>query len=326
MKRLLTICATAILVLTVSDITWADTHYVDPAGSNTSPYNTLGTAAYSIQDAIDAATDGDDVSVAMGTYLGDIQIDKALTVKSTDGAEETIVEGVGSNDYYLVRVYHCDVTFDGFTVQHPTFEGSSDISGILVGAYLGESVSNVHILNNIVKEIRSESGTPSTYGATGINIGRGPLSNVVISGNTIENIKNPEGGASDHTCGINIWDGADDIVISNNTISDIKYNGVLLECASNVRIENNAITECEVGVRADPFEGVTVSDVTVKYNSISGNSTYGVYNGAGTLDATKNWWGSPTGPCRQLPNGKWVGKGDKVSSNVDYIPWLPWMP
>lgn len=323
MKRSLTIYVVAVLVLIVSGMAWADTHYVDPAGSNTSPYTTPETAAHSIQDAIDAAADGDDVNVAAGTYAEAPRIDKALTVKSIDGAEETVIQGTS---YYIVYIRHSDITFDGFTVTYPTFEGSSDISGILVGAYLGESVSNVHILNNIVREVRSESGTPSMYGATGINIGRGPLSNVVISGNTIENIKNPEGGEFDHTCGINIWDGANDIVISNNAISDIKYNGVLLECASNVRIENNAITECDVGVRADPFEGATVTDVTVNYNSISGNTAYGVYNGTGNLDATKNWWGSPTGPCRELPNGKTVGKGDKVTANVDFVPWLPCMP
>ena len=326
MIRLLKICAVAVLVFTVSGIAWADTHYVDPAGSNTFPYTTPATAAHSIQNALYAATDGDDVNVAGGTYLGDIEINKALTVKSIDGAEETIIKGVNNNDYYLVRIYHSNVTFDGFTVQHPTFEGSSDISGILVGAYLGESVSNVRILNNIVKEVRSESGVPSMYGATGINLGRGPLSNVVISGNTIENIKNPEGGKLDHTCGINAWDGVDGIVISNNTISDIKYNGILLECASNVQIENNAITKCEVGVRIEPFEEAGVSDVTVNYNSLSGNAAYGVYNGAGNLDAIKNWWGSPTGPCRELPNGKWVGKGDKVTANVDFVPWLPRLP
>jgi hypothetical protein len=41
------------------------------------------------------------------------------------------------------------------------------------------------------------------------------------------------------------------------------------------------------------------------------------------MDATNNWRGSPTGPCRELPNGKWVGKGDKVSGNVNCLPWLP---
>ena len=65
---------------------------------------------------------------------------------------------------------------------------------------------------------------------------------------------------------------------------------------------------------------------SISSNNITGNNQYGISVDpnatGGPLDATKNWWGSPTGPCRQLPNGKWVGKGDKVSANVAFVPWL----
>jgi parallel beta-helix repeat protein len=263
------------------------------------------------------------VHVAPGTYYKKIIINEALMIKSTDGAEDTIIQGVSTSDYYLVDIQHSDITFDGFTITNPTTAFGSDVSGILVQS-TGEPVSNVQILNNIITQIRSETGTPSMYGATGINIGNGPLSDIVISGNTIMDIDNPDGASVDHTCGINVWDGADNILISDNDISDIKYNGIILQWASNVQIEENSITECEVGIRVEPFEGVTVSYLTANYNNLFGNTEYGVLNTMGDeIDATYNYWGSPIGPCRQLPNGKWVGKGDTVSSNVDYVPWLP---
>ena len=41
-----------------------------------------------------------------------------------------------------------------------------------------------------------------------------------------------------------------------------------------------------------------------------------------TVHAINNWWGSPRGPSQQLSNGKDVGKGAKVSNNVDFEPWL----
>ncbi|GAI09887.1 unnamed protein product, partial [marine sediment metagenome] len=47
---------------------------------------------------------------------------------------------------------------------------------------------------------------------------------------------------------------------------------------------------------------------------------FGVANfaqGGGTLDATYNWWGDPSGP-----SGVGLGSGDAVSANVDYRPWL----
>ncbi len=224
------------------------------------PYST-------IQDAIDAADTGDTILVHPGIYLENILIDEALMVKSTGGAEETIIDGDGFR--YIVRIYHSDVTFEGFTVTDPTYVGGSDATGILVGAYLAESVSNVKILDNIITQVRSEAGDQSMYGATGINIGKGPLSNIVISGNTITDIKNPDGPKSDHTCGINVWDGADNISISNNDISDIKYNGIILQKASNVKIEKNSITKSEVGIRLEPFVGATLKDIHISENTIT---------------------------------------------------------
>ncbi len=47
-----------------------------------------------IQNAIDAAMDGDLVLVAPGTYVENIDfIDKAITVMSEEGAEVTIIDG-----------------------------------------------------------------------------------------------------------------------------------------------------------------------------------------------------------------------------------------
>jgi len=90
---------------------------------------------------------------------------------------------------------------------------------------------------------------------------------------------------------------------------------------THAQIENNP----NAGVWFDL--GYDSSDATsshVNCNNIVGNANWGVLNsGIGTLDATNNHWGSPTGPSRELPNGKWVGRGDKVSGNVDFIPWSP---
>jgi hypothetical protein len=70
-------------------------------------------------------------------------------------------------------------------------------------------------------------------------------------------------------------------------------------------------------------------DVSVNYNNIHGNTNYGADNsdGVGTIDAEHNWWGHASGPSgpdgRTTKKGKVIGKGDAVSANVDWDPWLP---
>jgi hypothetical protein len=280
--------------------------------------NAFKTIQYSINDG--RIGDSDTINVAAGTYNEDIQIDKGLTIQSSAGAENTIIRGSGDgSSYYMIRIFHSDVTFDGFTVTNPDYQGGADASGILVGNYSGGSVNNIHILNNIIKEVRDGTeGTPSNFGATGINIGQGAPSNIVISGNVIENIHNPDGASIDHTCGINIWDNGTGIVISNNRISDIKYNGIFLQYVYTVQVISNTITQCDVGLKIDPYSGAVVSGVTIHHNIIVENTNYGVDNHAPNLaNAANNWWGCNDGPGVVGP-----GSGDKVSDNVTYDPWL----
>ncbi|HEY2083100.1 MAG TPA: hypothetical protein VGI88_09970, partial [Verrucomicrobiae bacterium] len=88
----------------------ATTHYVDLNNlTPTSPYATWGSAASTIQDAIDAADPGDLIVVTNGVYqtggraatIAGIQellanrvvIDKAVTVQSVNGPSATIIQG-----------------------------------------------------------------------------------------------------------------------------------------------------------------------------------------------------------------------------------------
>jgi len=280
--------------------------------------NAFKTIQYAVNDV--RVIDGDTINVAADTYNEDIQINKGLTIQSSGGAANTIIHGSGGgSSYYMIRIHHSNVTFDGFTITNPNYQGGADASGILVGNYLGGSVNNIYILNNIIKEVRNGTGgTPSNYGAVGINIGRGAPSNIVISGNVIQDIHNPDGASNDHTCGINVWDNGNGIKISNNRISDIKYNGILLQYANNVQVTSNLITQCQVGVKIDPYTGAVVSGVTIDHNIIVENSDYGIDNrDLSSVNAMNNWWGCNDGPGVIGP-----GSGDKVSDNITYEPWL----
>ena len=175
---------------------------------------------------------------------------------------------------------------------------NSDDHGIWVGGagWCGPSCNNAIITDNYIDGARE--GGISFVASDG----------AIISGNTITNVAGenpPVGGWS--VGALSLKDGPSNVEAYNNNIYNndgawSEYNG----------------TGHGIGIDGTP------SNINLHHNNIYDNTGYGIYNySTVTIDATRNWWGSPTGPHRELPNGKWVGKGDKVSSNIDYKPWSP---
>ncbi|MCX6810491.1 MAG: right-handed parallel beta-helix repeat-containing protein [Candidatus Berkelbacteria bacterium] len=97
---------------------------------------------------------------------------------------------------------------------------------------------------------------------------------------------------------------------------------------TNLMLSDNTITNSPIGVDIAAGAG-DVTSWTVNHNNISGNATYGVSNGgAGTLNASSNWWGNSSGPFdnKGLPGtpnyNNPSGTGNSVTSFVDYKPWF----
>ena len=97
---------------------------------------------------------------------------------------------------------------------------------------------------------------------------------------------------------------------------------------SNITVSNNFLEDNQYGVRID--SGALSGSMSVNDNSIGqdvntpsipGNSIAGIENDSSvTIDATDNWWGSPTGPTNAANPG---GIGDQIiGSNVTFAPWL----
>jgi hypothetical protein len=178
-------------VLFAGSSAFADTHYVDLSSvSPTAPYTNWVTAAHTIQEAVDSAEDGDEVLVEDGLYNSGsrvapeqvlcgnrVVIDKAVTVRSVNGAESTIIEGQGPRGDSGIRgVWMADgAVLDGFTVTNGYTIALSTAEDYGGGVFCVSS--DALIANSVIVSNGAYSGGGSYYGS---------LTNCTLSGNSAE--------------------------------------------------------------------------------------------------------------------------------------------
>jgi parallel beta-helix repeat protein len=102
-----------------------------------------GSADYTtIQAAVDGAISGDTIQVSPGTYNENINVNKQVSIISTDGASDTSVIAASGYDH-VFNVTAAGVTINGFSI-------SGAINVDMAGIYL--SSNNNILINNEVSE------------------------------------------------------------------------------------------------------------------------------------------------------------------------------
>jgi hypothetical protein len=206
MNRLRPFIVTALLIAVGFRVS-AATHYVNQANpAPVSPYLDWSTAATTIQDAIDAATTGEEVIVADGIYstggrtvnggsTNRVVITNAITVRSLNGPAATTIRGyqmpVTNNGFAAIRCVYLGKSsqLSGFTLA----SGGTDTTGDYFLSRRGGGVlceNATAVVENCV--ITSNSAANAGGGAYS-----GTLTNCLLTFNTVTFTNNPNGNIID---------------------------------------------------------------------------------------------------------------------------------
>ena len=203
MKKL-TGLAVDVLLLNAVPLT-AGTHYVSLLSTNPiSPYTNWATAAVTIQQAVDATVDGDQVLVTNGSYASGaralngtsnrVAVTNSITLRSVNGPAVTAIIGAGPLGADAVRCVYLgsNAVLDGFTLTNGATQlmisYDQDYSTVVGGGVFCDS----GVLTNCVL-----AGNSAWYyggGAAG-----GTLNNCMLTGNTANSGGGASGAASDST-------------------------------------------------------------------------------------------------------------------------------
>jgi parallel beta-helix repeat protein len=288
-KKILGILAVMLLILMMipisisSDATFGKTIYVDDDG---------GADYTRIQDAIDAAEEGDTVFVYSGTYYENIDIGKSISLMG-ENKETTIIDG--DQKGIVVNISSNGITINGFTIKNSYkwscgifVEGSNNnlisdnvISENNYGIKLDHSdeniISNNEFLSNVIgiiilggdDNIITDniifqiigSGISSYYHGSNNSISRNTIYSTGWSG--IDLIGNYPVIVTDNTffnCGLDVYHEPTKNIVSNNTVNGKSL--VYLYEKSDLNIDN-----------AGQIILVNCENITIKNQEISGTST-----------------------------------------------------
>jgi len=254
-----------------------------PTGPNIWTVDDDGPADFhTIQEAINAADEGDTVLVYPGTYYENVIVNKTLTVKSQSGAENTIVCTPDSETGKSVfEITADDVELTGFTIKDSTtrtiqgdpFNPSSyvDACGIYTATCTGTKITRNIVKNNFEGIVFADCSDilVSENQITG-NIHEGirlaySTSATVIKNNIIGNLFPRLSTAT----GLVFFHCSDSNVTENQIVAN--NNGAVVNNSHNITVSSNNIT-------ANEFHGLNL--VSSYSNTVFGNTmkknTYGI--------------------------------------------------
>ncbi|WP_321431011.1 GLUG motif-containing protein [uncultured Methanolobus sp.] len=192
-----------------------------------------------IQAAINAASEGDTISVTDGTYNENVVVNKSVTLRSENGSANTVINSTSGNTVLTLEA-------DNITIMGFNITGASGGHGIR----LSSSSNNSTLENNIV-----------TNNGDGIVLY--PSHNNTLKNNIIiEN--NGDGIYIEHSF---------NTILTENNVSVNDGNGINIAYSSNYSVlTNNIVNGNSDGIKLD-----TSNNTILTSNIVNGNDEFGIY-------------------------------------------------
>jgi pectin methylesterase-like acyl-CoA thioesterase len=174
----------------------------DPVGAATGRFLLVGNGGFaSIQDAVDAAVDGDTILIAAGTYAENVVVDEAITLIGMGGATSVIIDPASGT---------------GLTVSGNIGSGTVTIDGIgFQGGTNGVSASGAVTLGHL--EILNSSFSGNSQHGVFVNGKSDGIGKVTVSGSSFSDNGD---GSSNGDGDIVLFEYRGDATIQNVTINN----------------------------------------------------------------------------------------------------------
>ena len=214
-----------------------------------------------IQDAINAASDGDTIFVMTGTYYENLLVNKRVSLIG-ENRYNTIIDG--SKHRYVIQIIEDQVKISGFTIQNSGNNTWLVDAGINVSSsynIISENIFSNNLIgvfvNSSDNNIISDNDIISSY--FGILLLRsGSYQNTIIS-NNISNNKD----------GIYLYSSSNNNIKENGIISNERY-GLCLDYGDNNSISDNMILQNDVGIRLGASSHNNISGNIISNNNYDG--------------------------------------------------------
>jgi parallel beta-helix repeat protein len=263
--------------LEIIEVVEGETLYVNTTGSN---------GVYtSIQDAINASSDGDTVFVYSGTYSENILFNQTINLTG-ENRDTTIIDGGRIGDVINISVNWANIT--GFTVTgsdsnfgdagielynvHNCSIINNNISNNwAMGIYLFQSIDNRIKSNTVVSNsghgiYLDHSSSVNLLSANNVSSNNG--GGIVLSSSSNNNIIG--NNISNNGYGVSLYLSSNSYIIDNNVSNN--FFGFQLDSSSNNVITNNSIFSSDwAGIELE-----SSSNNNITWNNVSLNKDYGI--------------------------------------------------